>query len=340
MKNNYFNEINFNSEELLEELTLLNNNKNYLSYNKANQNGEIRDTEDIKIKVAISNLLERKISYFISSILNVNVYLNQFGIKNTKPELADFSFNYKNMTLTGEIRTSDIVGLSRQLNCSLIGNYKNNIKKSEPDKDIYLQVFWNQSFEFIKTNLFKNNNFNLSFNLCAFAFKNDFSSIANLNQNNTKYFIIKPITKAHPLNNFLNKIEEHIIIKSNEIENKLNFKLENIINKIKENNIKECLFLEDFNKKSYFFRILTHNNLNFDIEISNIENQKNGILFYCIENNLFKTKFNFVNPLNGQIERGLFKFIEIISNIEKKDIKYDFTKNIINNIKNKNRLKN
>lgn len=340
---NFFNQILITNDDLINEISFLNDSLQHDSYNIADQNGYQRDKEDIKIKVAISNLLERYIANFIAKELKTEVFLNQFCCYGNKPEIADFSFNFNNITLTGEIRTSDIQPLVRQLKCSLIGTYKNHIKQQEPDKDIYIQVFWNQNFDFIKSNIKEKKQSILTFNLAAFAFKNNFFNNDNLGQSNTNYNIIKPITLAFPFNTFRINIESYSQQKINDMELKLNFRLNNIIENIKLCNLKDCLFLEDFNTKKHFFRIYTKNDLTFDVPLNiipeNNQTLKSGILFYFVSNNSFKTRFNFINPINGQEEKGFLKFLNIISNINYQDIKFDFCQNN-NFLKTQNKNKN
>lgn len=317
------NIIYFYSDELKNELET---NISYLNYNLSNQNGEKRKLDEIQLKVAISNLLETKLQEYLEKKLNIVVEKNQFNEDNNNLEIADFVFNFNNVSYSSELRTSDIQNYNRQKNCSLIGSYKNNVKKMEPEKDIYFQIFWNQNFNFIKNNINKSN-IVFKFNLAAFALNSDFNDSNNnfnLNQNQAKYNIIKPITKARMIKNIEKTLYNYEKVKTEEIKKDIGFDFKKIIKLLKDKNLEKCFLLKNPINKNYFIRIINKNNLSFDIKINNKEqeNKKGEIQFYI--DNSIKVKFNFINPLSGKNENGFQNFINIIQDLRREDIKHSF----------------
>lgn len=231
----YENNKKWNSFEVIITQDIINNiykkEKNNLEKIKAiSQNEHIKSFEEH----LTTTLLGKTAEFFLLHLFKKELHLTEKNIIHSKVEngyeLFDFLLSYNNINLTCELRTSFIPDNYQNnnnfLNLSHIGYYINNFKKTESKKDLYFQMLWNNNRKnLIKniTNWYHNNifeNITLKYiSFCPIDLLEKIGKNNTLNQSNTIYTIIRPLTSTiSPVDLF------EYLKKSLNINNKLKIK--------------------------------------------------------------------------------------------------------------------
>lgn len=190
------------------------------NFNSKMTDGRIRDHKEKICKIILGKIAEEALEQFLIkefSECNPIITKNKFS-QTGNFELYDLALNIdKNKEITLELRTSFPPQKYLEqfpnncTNLSLIGSYTSLSKKSEPQKDFFVQGFWDFSFE-EKCRVQKiseiysainkplsGKHFQCNFFLGGFVSKKsleDFGSFSSLNQSGASYKIIRPISKT------------------------------------------------------------------------------------------------------------------------------------------------